>query len=96
MSTPSSREAPLICANTHFSYVCSQWGWIHGCGYLRFLLQTGEAVHQKFMPISLHWAQLPSKIDLKHVPNTGNSRIGNQYANDNKFRPTFFNGGVQS
>lgn len=32
------------------------------------------------MPVSLHWAQLLNKINLKYVPNTGNSRIGNQFA----------------
>lgn len=60
-------------------------GCNHCCGYLRFLLQTGEAVQGKFMPVSLHsltdGAQLPNKINLKHVPNTGNSRIRNQFTN---------------
>lgn len=95
--TPSSREAPLIHVQTPIFLCVFSVGWNHHCGYLRFLLQTGEAVHQKFMPVSLRRAQLPNKINLKHVPSTGNSRVGNQFANlSTNLDSGFFNGGVQS
>jgi len=33
------------------------------------------------MSVSLHWAQLPNKIDLKRMPDTGSSMSGDQFAN---------------
>lgn len=51
-----------VCANTIFLVLSV--GWIHCYTCLRFLLQPEEAVHQKFMPVSLQWAQLLNEIDL--------------------------------
>lgn len=71
-----------ICANTIFPmcvvscYIC-----------LRFLLQPEEAVPQKFMPVSLQWAQLLNKIDLSAWELQGGQNFGPIY---------FFIQGVQS
>lgn len=51
-----------VCANIIFLRLSV--GWIHCYSCLRFLVQPEEAVHQKFMPVSLQWAQLLNEIDL--------------------------------
>lgn len=55
---------------------------------MRFLLQPEEAVHQKFMPVSLQWAQLLNEIDLSAWELQGGPEVLD--VRPIYFRPTYF------
>lgn len=67
-----------VCANIIF--LTLSMGWIHCYSCLRFLVQPEEAVHQKFMPVSLQWAQLLNEIVLSACALQGGQH----------FRPIYF------